>query len=181
MVFYLKIPAGSRLYRAAITEEQIVQPRYCPDTGKTGGYFSIFHPFLSETMADEYHRPLILSQYNLNTDIAVILGKYSSNLLGPDENQNVSHIEFGPNIIPINRDLEYHGYYAELFIKNSDLNKLQFLGSSTVYPAEVIFAYHKNRADPNWTPQGLSREDYPVMDDEDPPQDEYLDDDAFLN
>jgi hypothetical protein len=141
MINWLKVPAGSRVWRAARTEEKVVTPRYCRDTGKTGGYFSIFHPYLSETMADEYHKDLIVSEYEISEDIFVLVGKYSHSFLPENEDLNLSHIEFGPKISAINPELTYSYHYAEVFLRDLDLNKVIFQSSYTITPTQVYMKY----------------------------------------
>ena len=122
---YKTIPSNTMLYRAALTVETHPTPRFCSDTEKTGVYFSMNHPWLSENMVIEYDTDLLISVYKTTEPITVAIGKYNSS--------GGSHIE--PEIIPLNDYVNTpHGEYyqnhpaIELFLTHENLSKIEYVG-----------------------------------------------------
>jgi hypothetical protein len=128
------LPAGTILYRAADTVERNPTPRECPDTGKTGVYFSALDPYLAETMTIERNRPLEVAVHELARPVIHISdGKYAFrqgrkyNEMPdplPDE-YNLSHIDF--NVEPTHRRAKpLNDACAELFLTPPDLDAVKF-------------------------------------------------------
>jgi hypothetical protein len=149
------VPAGSLLYRAAITGEARPKTRFCKDTGKTGVYFGAFSPYLSETMAVEYKRTLIVSQYVVTQDIKITgLSKYAHlidpetgerNLLKKGESitpeQNISHIQRG--FAAVDENIRGNpGDCDELFLVEEDLDSIQFVFCYMITPKKARERWH---------------------------------------
>lgn len=135
-----KISVGAYLYRASKTVEEHPTPRECGDTGKTGTYFALGNPYLSEMMCVEYGESLWVARYKVVEDIENLsIGKYgftngytgryakSWNEVPPED--NLSHIDF--DIYPI---INYGGKYkdepnghVEVFLTERDLVKIEFV------------------------------------------------------
>lgn len=118
------IPSGSMLYRGALTVEPNPIPRLCNETGKTGVYFALNHPFLSENMCLEYESDLNIAVYKTTAPITLEVGKYES---------RSSYIDF--DVEPVNgfRYIEMGDYYQsrrsiEVFLTQNELTKIQYLG-----------------------------------------------------
>ena len=119
------IQANIMLYRASLIVEPQPQPRLCDDTGKTGVYFSMNHPFLSENMVIEYDSDLPIAVYKTIAPITVSVGKNAS--------KTESHVDYKINPVNDTANLPYGDYYthypaAELFLTQENLSKIQYLG-----------------------------------------------------
>jgi hypothetical protein len=134
-----RIPAGTILYRAALTLEEHLTPRYCPDTGKTGVYFAIGSPYLSETMTIEYDHDLIVGVYQLTKTIRVREGKYA---FRKQKKKNISHIEFGLSAVNEQMQRAPPGS-AELFLVERHLQSVVYRGSYTITVDEAIEKWQK--------------------------------------
>ena len=77
VINYETIPANTMLYRAALTVEQRPTPRLCLETGKTGVYFSMNHPYLAETMIIERGIDMPIAVYITTAPLRVVVGKYT--------------------------------------------------------------------------------------------------------
>lgn len=118
------IPANTMLYRAALSVEIQPTPRLCSDTGKTGVYFSMNHPWLAENMVIEYDTDLPIAVYKTTQPMTVTIGKYTS---------RTSHVE--PEILPLNdyahtpHGTNYETYPStELFLTPENLPKISYIG-----------------------------------------------------
>jgi hypothetical protein len=134
---YTIIPKGTILYRSAdkICEykNSHLRRRECPDTGKTGVYFSTY-VFQSLAMAIEYGADLELGIFKTTAPIKVMNGKYNFRFLHPERyfrsdgsfianinvkrDENVSHIEQTYPLV----DLKHHVLFdKELDSKNGEI------------------------------------------------------------
>jgi hypothetical protein len=149
------VPAGSLLYRAAITGEARPTPRYCNDTGKTGVYFGAFSPYLSETMTTEYNRTLIVCQYVVIQDIKIMAFDKYAHLVDPETGQrtfmsNGDHISPEQNVSDIQGGLsavdenirENPGDCDELFLVEKDLDSIQFVICYMMTPKKARAKWH---------------------------------------
>ena len=116
---------NTMLYRAAPVVETKPKPRYCNDTLKTGVYFSMNHPFLSETMCLEYKSDLVISVYRTTKPFHVIIGKYTAPN-GSHYDQDIEPVE-ETRTKPNGSYFEVHKC-AELFLVEKDLTKIEFIG-----------------------------------------------------
>lgn len=131
---YIHIEKGAKLYRAAPTIETKLRTRHCSDTGKTGVYFSLFHPYLAETMAMEYGRDMYITVYETTANLKVIHGKYSST-------RNVSHADM--NVEPFHDTTTLPNTVAiELFLTSSDLGKITYTSHYHVTLDHVIKTWY---------------------------------------
>lgn len=118
----MKIFPDEMLFRAALTVEEIPKPRYCEDTCKTGVYFALNHPFLSETMTIEYDTDLVVAVYKVVKPIKLYVGKYAREY-GP---------HFDPEVIPVARcgvTMDLDGLSTgEVFLTENELSRIKFVG-----------------------------------------------------
>jgi hypothetical protein len=145
------ISKGEIIYRGARTVEKNPIPRLCPETGKTGVYFSIGHPFIAEGMSVEYNKPLYIAKYVLTENIFVGRGKYGYRTLEPKRyilpydisivrpQHNISHIDF--ELIPEPIEINFHGKVAELFLNPYDLELIEYVDSYRVTPEQILEKY----------------------------------------
>jgi hypothetical protein len=140
------IPAGTKLFRSAVTYEEHPQPRYDPnDTGKTGVYFSAFHPHFAKTMMTVRDDQVQwLAKYYTNRDIhGVSPWKYEPQR----EFLNRSHIEFG-NVVASPQVTEGDKPFAELFLRPEDLDAVVWRNAEIWTKREAQLATHKRRRNP---------------------------------
>ena len=128
------LPAGLRLYIAALTVEEKPTPRKCSDTDKVGVYFSFNIPYISECICYEYKRDLYVGVYELTNPVAVFKGKYS--------------VEYGPHIddeIKPEETPKYDPseeiYTGEIFLTANEMPFVNYLGYYKMSLDEVIEKY----------------------------------------
>ena len=82
-VKYVYLPKGTKLYRTQSEKHDCdIEPLFCPDTYKTGMYFSnTLH--IAMGMILEYNKPLNMCVYETTEDLKLYLGKYSYRNLEP--------------------------------------------------------------------------------------------------
>ena len=134
------IPRGTRLYRAVVNFDELFQPHLCPDTGKTGCYFSCYNPFLSDSMALEYQKPLFRAEFKVLYDIKCTVGKYAFRKL-PQGKQNVNHIDFEIGALTLDDDPSRK--YAEVFLTKDELYKLEMMDFVVITPQAMAIKYSK--------------------------------------
>jgi hypothetical protein len=120
----IKIPKGTLIYRAARQCESVPTPRYCEDTGKTGVYFSVVSPYLSEQLRFEKGYDVVLSTYVLTDDVIVYKDKYCLRELAA-----MSPSHFDCPIYPIGNDFQTDVAKrgAELFLNARDLRYVKLV------------------------------------------------------
>jgi hypothetical protein len=121
------IRKGVIIYRAAATLEVFPTPRFCDETEKTGVYFSVVTPYLSESMPIEKRHGLVLASYVLTDDIYVHNDKYYLAKEGLARLFSPSHLDCG---IFAQHEFEERIAVrgAELFLNARDLRHIRFLG-----------------------------------------------------
>ena len=134
------LPIGSKLYRATKEESQLLQPHYCKDTEKIGCYFSFNDPFLADSMALEYKCPLYRAEFIVKGNIMCYNGKYSFLDL-PLEEQNINHIDWDIGALTLFDDPDK--YYAEVFLVEEELKKLEMVDCLIITPEEIKQRYEK--------------------------------------
>lgn len=134
-----KISVGEYLYRASKTVEEHPTPRKCGDTGKTGTYFALGNPYLSEMMCVEYGESLWVARYKVVEDIENLsygkygftngyTGRYSNPWHDVPPEDNLSHIDFNINPIINVEEGEYKEVPGvEVFLTEKDLVKIEFV------------------------------------------------------
>ena len=132
------LPKGSRLYRAATEYDYFFMPHYCEDTGKTGCYFSFNDPFLADSMALEYDKPLKRGEFVTTDDIKCTVGKYAFRNLPPGQ-QNVNHIDFEIGALTLDDDPSRN--YAEVFLTQKELDKLKLIDLVEITPEAMTIKY----------------------------------------
>ena len=132
------LPKGSHLYRAVVDFEQLREQHYCEDTGKTGCYFSFNDPFLADSMALEYQKPLKRGEFIVKEDIKCYVGKYSFKGL-PPKKQNVNHIDFEIGTLTLEDDPSRN--YAEVFLTEKELDKLTLNDYVVITPITMAIKY----------------------------------------
>ena len=132
----VKIPVGVILYRANRVLEELPTAHLCPDTGKTGTYFSANDPFLSETMCSEYWTDMIIGIYEVVQPIRAIIGKNTIH------EEDVSHVDSEIDAIFATKTPTKP--YAELFITQKQIHKIKFVDSYNFTLKESIekWGYH---------------------------------------
>ena len=145
--FMTTLDAGTIIYRADNYECKTPRINYCKDTGKIGAYFSIWHPYLSETMCLEYKRDMVVSIYRFKEKYVVQSnGKYgyredplsiAAAVLPQD---NISHIDYEIGAINILVE-EPRQQHAELFLPYQDIAKIEFLASYTITQEQCLKLY----------------------------------------
>ena len=133
------LPKGSRLYRAATEYDYFFMPHYCEDTGKTGCYFSFDDPFLADSMALEYKKPLKRGEFETTDDILCDYGKYSFRYLPPGEDTNINHIDFEIGALTLDDDPSKN--YAEVFLTKKELDKLKLVDLVSITPEDMAVKY----------------------------------------
>jgi hypothetical protein len=144
------IPIRTILFRAAETLEEHPTPRFDPDTSKTGVYFAMNTPYLSETMSVEYNRDLIVGVYQLMKRIKVPKGKHTAwqaecddKGLAPERGRHVAP-EYNWSHIDKNMNATHHGIVdapresAELFLNPEDLQYVKFITSYRITVQEAV-------------------------------------------
>ena len=136
------------LYRAALTVEQRPTPRLCLETGKTGVYFSMNHPYLAETMIIERGIDMPIAVYITTAPLRVVVGKYTipgevlRELRNMCENrselENEAHIDheiepiistyFHPSCPDPDETHPQGSQPAELFLTARELRHVQYIG-----------------------------------------------------
>ena len=129
---------GTRLYRAAEEYDYFFMPHYCEDTGKTGCYFSYNDPFLADSMALEYQKPLKRGEFVTTDDIKCTVGKYAFRDL-PPKKQNVNHIDFEIGALVLEDDPSRN--YAEVFLTQKELDKLKLVDLVEITPEAMAIKY----------------------------------------
>ena len=132
------LPKGTRLYRAAEEYDYFFMPHYCEDTGKTGCYFSYNDPFLADSMALEYQKPLKRGEFVTTDEIKCTVGKYAFRNLPPGQ-QNVNHIDFEIGALTLDDDPSRN--YAEVFLTQEELGKLQLIDLVEITPEAMTIKY----------------------------------------
>ena len=117
----VKIPVGVILYRSNRILEKYPTAHYCSDTGKTGTYFSANDPYLSETMCSEYKADMIIGVYKVIEPINAIIGKHTVH------DEDVSHVD--AEVSALYATKEPIKPYAELFITQKQIHKIEFIDS----------------------------------------------------
>ena len=135
-----RLPKGTRLYRAVVNFDELFQPHLCQDTGKTGCYFSCNDPFLADSMALEYRRPLFRAEFKVKEEIKCSVGKYAFRKLPPGK-QNVNHIDFEIGALTLDDDPSRK--YAEVFLTQNELYKLEMMDFVVITPQAMAIKYAK--------------------------------------
>ena len=134
------LPINSRLYRATEYLDELTVPHYCQDTGKTGCYFSFYDPFLADSMVLEYNKSLFRGEFITRATIQCYVGKYKCLTL-PEGQQNVNHIDFDIGALTLYDNPEI--CYAEVFLTENELSKLQMKDFVVITPDEIFNKYNK--------------------------------------
>lgn len=141
----IPIKKGLHLYRSTLFDidkdkdkfdnNNIPKPIYDDETDKSGVYFSVINPTLSEFMTLEYNKDMFLYTYQLTDNITVNCGKYSN----PEISENHIDIEIEP--ISINYKIEELPPSYELFISEKDLNKIKFISKKFISVNDIKNKY----------------------------------------
>ena len=130
---------GTRLYRAAEEYDYFFMPHYDPDTGKTGCYFSFDDPFLADSMALEYNKPLKRGEFVTTEDILCGWDKYGYRRLPPGSDININHIDFDIGALALEDDPSRN--YAEVFLTQKELDKLKLIDLVEITPEAMRIKY----------------------------------------
>lgn len=155
---YELIPHDSLLFRASDTIEERPTPRLCPDTGKTGVYFSAYYSHLAECRCIEERRDMYLSMYKTTKTLRIQVGKYAftNNYTGrysqpfwtvPSED-NTSHYDSeihstDPNVIDFGHPTERDERHAELFLVEKDLENVVYVASVRITFGECVRIWYR--------------------------------------
>lgn len=143
---YVTIPQHSVLFHASRYDTHKPYPVKCEDTGKTGVYFCINHPFLEEAKCVEYNQDCVINIFRTVCEMKVSNGKYaftrgySGRYSEFDwkvpQYDNISHIDF--EIGPLSENLVDHVPPCyEFFLSEKDLEKIEYVGNYRMTEEEV--------------------------------------------
>ena len=132
------LPINTRLFRATKEINQILEPHFCTDTGKTGCYFSYNDPFLADSMVLEYNQPLYRAEFIIKQKIVCFKDKYSCLQL-PENMRNINHIDFTIGALTLFDD--YNKFYCEVFLIERELKKLELKNIICITPEEIKNEY----------------------------------------
>ena len=134
------LPKNARLYRAVEYCDKLLEPHFCQDTWKTGCYFSFNDPFLADSMVLEYNKSLFRGEFQTKEEIKCYIGKYATNKF-PKGPENVNHIDFEIGALTLFDDPNKR--YAEVFLTEKELSKLELKKVVVISPEEVRVKYSK--------------------------------------
>jgi len=150
---------GLHLYRSTIYnvddykdkkyfyENNIPKPTYDKfGTEKSGVYFAVINPTLSDFMTLEYNKDMFLYTYVLTDNIIVDCGKwkYTNNLENDKTNTNnvlLNHLEINLSVLSLNYDDNRLPTSYEVFITEPDLNKIKYIDKKFITVDDIKKKY----------------------------------------
>lgn len=154
---YLIVRKNSLVFRASDTEERNPVVSTCPDTGKTGAYFSLYYSYLSEVRVTEEMKDKYINMYHTTQDMLINYGKYGFTdnysgrysepnwIVAPED--NISHVDdriisIDPNVVDFG-DPYKDEKHMELFLVEEDLSNLNFIDSWKLTIGECVRRWYK--------------------------------------
>ena len=131
------LPKNATLFRAVEYKDKLLEPHFCQDTWKTGCYFSFNDSFLADSMVLEYNKSLFRGEFKTKEEIQCYIGKYTM----PKDKENVNHIDFDIGALTLFDDPNKR--YAEVFLTEKELSKLEFKQVVVLTPEDINAKYSK--------------------------------------